>query len=69
MCNVGIRPTVNGIGLTTEVNIFDFNEDVYGEEVRIYFRKKIRDERRFSGLEELQGQLAKDKEIVQLLKF
>jgi riboflavin kinase/FMN adenylyltransferase len=69
MCNIGIRPTVNGVGLTTEVNIFDFNEDVYGEEVRVYFRKKIRDERRFSGLEELQGQLAKDREVIRQIVF
>ena len=64
MCNVGMRPTVNGKGLTIEVNLFDFKEDLYGETVRIFFVKKVRDERKFGSLDELKAQLAADKALI-----
>lgn len=61
MCNIGFRPTVNGQNLTIEVNLFDFDEDIYQDEIRIAFMEKIRDEKKFSSLEELKAQLQKDK--------
>ena len=64
MMNIGKRPTVaeqNEIFL--EVNIFDFNEDIYGETIKIDFIKYLRDEKKFDSLDELAVQLNKDKEI------
>jgi riboflavin kinase / FMN adenylyltransferase len=63
MCNIGVRPTLGqGNALTIETNIFGFDEDIYGLDIRISFLRKIRDERRFPGLEGLVAQLQKDKE-------
>ena len=61
MCNIGMRPTVFGDKLTIEVNLFDFNEVIYGEEVRIAFMEKIRDERKFENLDALKHQLELDR--------
>lgn len=63
MTNVGVRPTVSGDGgdVRIETNIFDFDEDIYGLDLSLSFVEKIRDERRFSSLEELAGQLRLDK--------
>lgn len=60
--NVGYRPTVSNDGqdLRLEVHVFDFAGDLYGAEIQIKFRRFIRRERKFSGLEELKGQLAQD---------
>ena len=65
MCNVGCRPTV-GIGnaRTIETNIFDFDEDIYGLDMKITFLERIREERRFDSLEGLKTQLEKDKQII-----
>nr|MBA3705842.1 riboflavin biosynthesis protein RibF [Bacteroidota bacterium] len=62
MLNIGNNPTVNGKDKTIEVNIFDFDKDIYGEEATIYFLERLRDEVKFNNLEELKKQLAKDKE-------
>jgi riboflavin kinase / FMN adenylyltransferase len=44
------------------VNIFDFDEMIYGKELKVIIRKRLRNEVKFNGLEELKAQLAKDKE-------
>ena len=62
MLNIGIRPTVKGTEETIEVHIFDFEKDIYGEELTVYFIDKIRDEEKFNDLEDLRKQLIKDKE-------
>lgn len=63
MCNIGCRPTVGESSVRTiETNIFDFNEDIYGLDVQVSFIAKIRDEKKFSSLEELRGQLIQDRE-------
>jgi len=62
MLNIGNNPTVNGQFKTIEVNIFNFDNDIYGDEVTIYFLERLRDEVKFNGLEELKAQLARDKE-------
>jgi riboflavin kinase/FMN adenylyltransferase len=62
MMNIGFRPTVDGTRHMIEVNIFHFNRDIYGKTVRVYVRKFLRAEQKFSGLEELKAQLAEDKE-------
>ena len=61
MLNIGNRPTVDGNFQTVEVNIFDFDQEIYGENLTVEFLQKIRDEQKFNGLEELKGQIAKDK--------
>jgi riboflavin kinase / FMN adenylyltransferase len=59
--NVGIRPTVDQSGRTTiETHIFNFDRDIYGAPVRLGFVQRIRDERAFETLEQLQAQIAVD---------
>ena len=63
MCNIGTRPTVNaGHDRTVETNIFDFDEDIYGLDLKVTFLRKIRDERRFDSLEALKNQLILDRQ-------
>lgn len=62
MCNIGYRPTVgNGGGLTIETHILDFDEDIYGLDLHLKFVERIREEKRFSSLQELSQQLGEDK--------
>lgn len=61
MINIGFRPTLNnGINRTIEVNIIDFNNDIYGKAIRVHFVKHIRSEIKFSSIDELKSQLHKD---------
>ncbi len=62
MMSIGFRPTVNGKLRVTEVNLFDFNKEIYGQTIRVYVKKYLRSEVKFNGLEELKQQLHKDKE-------
>ena len=68
MLNIGNRPTVNGTNETIEVNIFDFNENIYNKELRIEFYERIRDEQKFDELSALKTQLEIDKtKAIQIL--
>ncbi|OGW30227.1 MAG: riboflavin biosynthesis protein RibF [Nitrospirae bacterium GWC2_42_7] len=58
--NIGMRPTFNKHETTIEAHIFDFNEDLYGEEISLFFIKRIRDEKKFANVEELISQIKKD---------
>jgi len=59
--NVGVRPTFDGDQLPSiETFVFDFDGDLYGEVLRVRFLRRIRDERRFNGIEELKLQIQKD---------
>lgn len=62
MMNIGIRPTIGGIKRMIEVNIFDFDADIYGQTIGIQVLHRLRGEQKFDGLDALKGQLAKDKE-------
>ncbi|HSN59688.1 MAG TPA: riboflavin kinase, partial [Ferruginibacter sp.] len=62
MMNIGLRPTVDGSTRMIEVNIFDFDEMIYGSSLKVILVKHLRSEVKFTGLEELKTQLAKDKE-------
>lgn len=62
--NVGYNPTVNGENLSIETNILEFNEDIYGKIITIEFLERIRDEKKFNGIEELKSQLKKDTNYV-----
>jgi riboflavin kinase/FMN adenylyltransferase len=61
MMNIGTNPTVGGTTRTIEVNIFEFNEDVYGRRMRVFVKAFLRPEIKFDGIEELVDQLARDK--------
>ena len=61
MMNIGQKPTVDGNGISLEVNIFDFNQDIYGKGIEIRFVKRIRDERKFDDLQGLKKQLLIDR--------
>ncbi len=65
--NIGMRPTVDGKIRTIEVNIFNFDEDIYGKDLKITLKKHLRSEIKFNGLDELKAQLAKDKD--EAMKF
>lgn len=67
MAYIGTRPTINGLTRNIEVNIFDFDADVYGEDIRMEFYHFVRGDIKFTSLDELIVQLAKDKEDVQEL--
>ena len=62
MMNIGYNPTFGSNKKTIEVNIFDFNRDLYDKNIRIEFLKFIRDEIKFDNAEELQNQLINDRE-------
>jgi len=62
MMNIGVRPTFENGEQTLEVNIFDFDEEIYGKTIQIRFVKRIRDEKKFDGIDELVEQLDRDRE-------
>jgi riboflavin kinase/FMN adenylyltransferase len=61
MMSIGFRPTVDGKKRVIEVNIFDFDKDIYGKTIRVYVRKFLRAEVKFNNLEELIKQIDIDK--------
>lgn len=60
MTNIGTNPTVEGNELTVETHILGFSGDLYGKEAEIAFVKKVRDDKKFSSLQELKSQLSDD---------
>ncbi|HMK17402.1 MAG TPA: bifunctional riboflavin kinase/FAD synthetase [Chitinophagaceae bacterium] len=61
MMSIGFRPTVDGKHRVIEVNVFDFNIDIYGKTMRVYVKKFLRAEVKFNTLEELVKQIDQDK--------
>lgn len=65
VCNVGYKPTFNNPDekkLTIEVHILEFDKSIYGEMVSVEWHSRIRDEQKFSGIEELKKQIQQDKQ-------
>ena len=62
MMNIGLRPTVDGTQRVIEVNLFDFDRDIYGQIIKITVRQYLRGEVKFNGLDALKEQLTKDKQ-------
>jgi len=60
VANIGYNPTFGNNVLSVETHILDFSRDIYGEKIRVHFVDRIRDERRFSSVEELKTQILKD---------
>lgn len=61
MLHIGPRRTINDPSHRIEVNILDFAQDIYGQEITLSFVSKLRDEMKFSSLEELISQMENDK--------
>lgn len=61
MLYIGNRPTVDGSKRSIEVNIFNFDKEIYGETLKLSFQKLLRSDSKFSDLESLKKQLEKDK--------
>ncbi len=61
MMNIGVRPTVDGLNRVIEINLFDFDRDIYGHQLRVILKRRLRGEQKFSGLDALKAQLAMDK--------
>lgn len=69
MLYIGNRPTVDGSRRSIEVNIFEFDQDIYGETIQLLFIKLLRADSKFNDLESLKNQLQIDKELsLQVLK-
>lgn len=65
MMNIGRRPTLdNGDAVSLEVHIINFDADIYHQQLKVTFIRKIRDEKKFNSVEELIEQLKMDKEAV-----
>lgn len=65
MLNIGNRPTVNdSADRTIEVHILDFSGEIYAEEITVKFIDKLRDEKQFMDLQELQNQLKEDEKFI-----
>ena len=60
MMSIGVRPTIGGTTRTIEVNIFNFDEDIYGENIRVFVKAYIRPEKKFAGLDELKEAIKND---------
>ncbi|MEN1934309.1 bifunctional riboflavin kinase/FAD synthetase [Paenibacillus sp. 102] len=67
VCNIGYKPTFkeDERKLSIEVHLFHFNEDIYDQVVAVEWHIRIREERKFNGIDELVAQIAKDKKIAQ----
>lgn len=59
-CNIGVKPTFGGTDITIECHLFDFEGDLYDRPLRVEFLERLRAEQRFSGLDELKAQIARD---------
>ncbi|WP_427003843.1 bifunctional riboflavin kinase/FAD synthetase [Pantoea eucrina] len=60
VANIGTRPTVKGLRQQLEVHLLDTHMDLYGRHIEVVLKQKIRDEQRFSSLDALKEQIAKD---------
>ena len=60
VCNVGVRPTFGGDQVVVEAHLFDFDADIYGSELKVWFVHRLRDEQKFDGLDQLVAQIEAD---------
>jgi riboflavin kinase/FMN adenylyltransferase len=59
VANIGVRPTL-GAGFSVETHLFDFDGNLYGERVRLHLCARLRDERKFDGIDALRAQIVRD---------
>ncbi len=62
IANVGVKPTVKGVRLSLEVHVLDFEADLYQQRLRVHFLHKLRDEKKFAGLDDLKAAIATDEQ-------
>jgi riboflavin kinase/FMN adenylyltransferase len=62
MMYIGNRPAVAGTRQGLEVNLFDFDRDIYGDDITVHFHDRIREDSMFNDLEDLKRQLVHDKQ-------
>jgi len=67
MLNIGNRPTVEGNARRIEVNIFDFDQELYGQELTLHLKGRLRDEKKFEGVDQLRNRLEIDKNLAERL--
>lgn len=60
VANIGYNPTFGTSALSVEVHLLDFDQDIYGKSLRVHFVKRLRSEKKFSGIGELKEQIQKD---------
>ncbi len=60
VANLGTRPTVDGLKTLLEVHLFDFSETIYGKSIKVIFKHKIRDEKKFDSFDALKQQIQQD---------
>jgi riboflavin kinase/FMN adenylyltransferase len=60
VANIGYSPTFDDLEFTVEVHLLDFNQNIYHDEIRVNFIQRIRDEIKFSNIEELSDQITRD---------
>lgn len=63
VANIGLNPTFGNDALSVEAHILDFSGDLYGADIRVHFVQRIRDEKKFSGIDELKDRISKDVEL------
>lgn len=61
MMSIGFRPTVDGKKRVIEVNLFDFDQEIYDQTLKVFVKKYLREEIKFNGLDELVKQIGQDK--------
>ena len=67
VANIGKNPTFGDVPMSYEVHIFDFNKDLVGQRIKVHFIDRVRDEKKFSGIHELEDQIHKDIEKTKLI--
>ncbi len=67
MMSIGIRPTIGDNKIMTEVNIFDFDQEIYGRMMRVHVKEFIRNEIKFESLEDLKIQMAQDEVDIRII--
>jgi riboflavin kinase/FMN adenylyltransferase len=60
VANVGVRPTLSGTQARLEVHLFDFSGDLYGQQVKVLLRHKLREEQKFASFTALKEQIERD---------
>jgi riboflavin kinase/FMN adenylyltransferase len=67
VANIGFNPTFGNDVLSVEVHIMDFKGDLYDQDILVHFVQRLRSEKKFSGLDELKAQIARDKKIARTI--
>lgn len=65
--NIGTAPTIEGREFSVEAFLLDYQGELYGETISVYFHHRLRDEKKFANLEELKGQIEEDVEATRSL--